>query len=130
MKTTKGFRWVLALGVVALGVALVLGPNLFWLARSSVRIENRDVVDLTRLSYQACSQSFPIERLEAGESVFRVLSACGDDSLVILSEGIEVCVLYVEGDMTHVRAHLTSPREGECSYGSPPFAPLLIFELF
>ena len=108
--------------------AALIAPNAFWLARSTLRIENRGLAPVSSVVLQACSQSFRLGRLAPGSAVFRVLPKCGDDTLIISSGSAQVCTLYVEGSLYHIRAWFSSPGDGDCEYGSPPFSPLLLSE--
>ncbi|MHC4991928.1 MAG: hypothetical protein ACYTGC_13205 [Planctomycetota bacterium] len=120
-------RKAACIGIAVL--ALLLGPNAFWLARSTVRIENRSSAPVPSVVLAACSLELDLGTLSAGSSVLRVLPQCGDDTLVVSSGDAEVCRLYVEGSLYHVRAWFSSPDEGDCGYGSPPFSPLLVLQL-
>jgi hypothetical protein len=115
------------IGVVV--AAVIIGPNAFWLARSTVRIENRGSARVPSVVLAACSETLQLGPLPAGSSVFRVLPQCGDDTLVISSGLAQVCRLYVEGSLYHVQAWFSSPDEGDCEYDSPPFSPLLVSQL-
>ena len=109
--------------------AILIGPNAFWLARSTVRIENRGSTHVPSVVLAACSETLQLGPLRAGSSVFRVLPQCGDDTLVISSSLAQVCRLYVEGSLYHVQAWFLAPDEGDCEYDSPPFWPLLLSQL-
>lgn len=111
-------------------VALVVAPNALWFARSTIRVENRGPDAVESLTLSACSTSREIGPLAAGASSFHVLPACGDDTAVISIGNAQLCVLYVEGSLYHVKAWVSSTIRGHCEYGSPPFAPLLITQLW
>jgi len=101
--------------VLALAL-LVASFNLLWLAGSTVRIENTTLQPLDRVAYFACGEDHEIGRLEAGETVFRWLPACGDDSLEIVIDESRHCRIYVEGEMYHVEAAIRSPDRVDCAY--------------
>ena len=82
------------------------------------------------LVLEACAEKQALGSLAAGSAVFRVLPQCGDDSLAISSGSQEVCRIYVEGDLYHIHAWFSSPTKGDCAYGSPPFSPLLVSQLW
>jgi hypothetical protein len=112
-----------------LGMAALFAPNAFWLFRSTVRIENRGAETAPAVVYTACATPVALGPLPAGASRFRVLPQCGDDSLVVVSAAGEVCRIYVEGELYHVRVWFASPGSGGCEYTTPPFSPLLVREL-
>lgn len=120
-------RW-LGLGTVA--AVLAVAPNLLWLVRSTVRVENTGSDVVSGVVLEACSRARPLGPLEPGASVLRVLPRCGDDTLVLSTAAGESCGLYVEPGMYHVRASIATSGEPGCEYGgSPPFTPLLLIEL-
>jgi hypothetical protein len=115
---------------IAIGLAaLVIAPNALWLSRSTVRIENRSALAVESVALEACSQRVELGDLAAGASVFRLLPRCGDDTLIVSARASAICMLYVEGDLYHVRAWFSTAESGDCEYGSPPFSPLLLAEL-
>lgn len=111
---------------------MLFGPNLIWLNRSTVRIENQASSPVENIVVVSCDRPKSLGRLSAGESRFEVFQKCGDDTLEIRTgEHPTNCRFYVEGDMFHVQVRVISPTTADCSYsGVLPFWPLLIFELF
>ncbi len=119
----------LVLGLVGVMV-LILGPNLLWLNRSTVRIENRSGQPIHDVVLFACSEPKSLGTLTVGVLRFEFLPNCGDDTLEIRA-GTQPseCRLYVEGDLYHVRAWFSSATTADCTYGgAPPFTPLLLIE--
>lgn len=117
--------------LMLIGLAVfVLGPNLLWLNRSTVRVENRSGKLIHDVVLFACSTPKSLGPLAAGASRFEILPKCGDDTLEIRAGLAPTdCHTYVEGDMYHVRAWFPSPTTANCTYGgSPPFTPLLLTE--
>jgi hypothetical protein len=112
-------------------IILLIGPNLLWLNRSTIRIENRSAQRIEDVVLYACSQPRSLGPLAPGSSRFHVLPKCGDDSLEVRSGLTSTsCRIYVEGEMYHIRAWFSSPTTGDCTYGGmPPFSPLLLTEL-
>lgn len=121
----------IVLSVVAM-IVLLVSPNLLWLNRSTVRIENRSSELIEDAVLFACEKPISLGRLAPGASRFEFLPKCGDDSLEIRAGLMATnCRLYVEGDLYHVRAWFSSPTTGDCTYGGmPPITPLLLTELF
>jgi hypothetical protein len=118
---------------ILLGLLVTLvGPNLLWLSRSTIRIENRSTQPVENVVLFACDKPINLGLLSAGASRFQVLPSCGDDSLEVRAgEMPSNCRMYVEGDLYHVQAWFTSSTSAECSYGRMiPFWPFLIVELF
>lgn len=118
------------LGLVVATAAIAVSPNLLWLVRSTVRIENRGPSAVSELVLEACSESLRLGELGPGDSVLRILPRCGDDTFVMSTGTHEGCTLYVEESMYHVRAWISPSGEPGCDYGgSTPFTPLLLLEL-
>ncbi len=106
---------------------LILAVNLAWLATSTVRIHNASGRALDGVGYTACSTDHVIGALGPGESAFRLLEACGDDTLDILIGESRFCRLYVEGELYHVDAKIIAPNRVECEYDDP-FSGLLVLK--
>lgn len=102
-------------GVILL-LLFALGPNLAWFVTSTIRIDNASAQRLDAVGYMACGRDHAIGSLRPGESVFRLLPACGDDTLEILVGDARYCRIYVEGEMYHVDAAIRTPRQVECAY--------------
>ncbi len=113
---------------------VVVGPNLVWLARSTVYVENRGNSLVEQVSVFACDEEIEIGDMEAGESRVRLLPECGDSQLSVSSNlrGVEhqTCSVPVEASMTHVDAWFDSPLHGSCSFGEPLLSPLLVTRLW
>lgn len=100
------------------GIALLFSVvmlNLIWLATSTVRIHNASPDTITDVAYSACDTRHTIGWLASGESVFRLLQACGDDTLSIYIGNKEFCRTYVEGELYHVDAELLAGPTDESS---------------
>ena len=114
---------------IAISIALVaVGLNLLWLTASTVRIENQSSEIFARVAFSACGRDHEIGRLAPGESVFRLLPACGDDTLEILRDEARHCRIYVEGELYHVDAAIRSREHVDCAYDHL-FASLLVGKL-
>ena len=119
--------------IAAAGLAcLLVGPNLFWLSRSTARVENRAAQAAAPVVMLACGKETSLGSIAPGASRFVVLPKCGDDTLEIrVGAQPARCRTYIEGEMYHVRARLTSSTTADCAYsGMPPFSPVLLLELF
>jgi hypothetical protein len=118
------------LAVLLVLAALLLLPNLVWLERSTLRIENRSPDPIAAVRLRACGEIYEVGSLEAGEAYAGFLPACGDDSLTVMAPAASaenaVCTIYVEGDMYHVDVWFTSPTTGDCAYDFPPFSALFV----
>ena len=101
---------------IAALLLLTVMPNLVWLATSTVRIHNASDKPIPAVAYRACEATHRIGALRPGESRFRFLEACGDDSLEILIDDAKFCRIYVEGELYHVDAAITAIDAVECSY--------------
>ena len=112
-------------------LAAVLGGiaalNLIWLATSSMRIENASDRPLDAIAFSACETVHTVGTLAPGESVFRFLEACGDDTLEIRLGGNRFCQTYVEGELYHVVVELRSTTDVRCRY-EDAFSTLLVRE--
>ena len=119
-------RWrvLLFLGVLVL---ILWSPNLLWLARSTLFVENRSTRPLTDVRLALCDASFSLGELKLGESRFRTLPSCGDASLSVNAGERELCRTYVEGDMYHVDV-VAAEREIACDVRFPPFSPLFLIK--
>ena len=107
------FRTAVAVAIVTL---LLLAPNLIWLGTSTVRIENVSDLPLGAVGYSACETTHSVGRLAPGQSVFRFLEACGDDTLEILIGDERFCRTYVEGELYHVDATIEGVGAVQCGY--------------
>ena len=97
-------------------IVLLLAPNLIWLATSTVRIENASDLPRDAVRYSACETTHDVGRLAPGQSVFRFLEACGDDTLEILVGDAPFCQTYVEGELYHVDATIEDISTVQCGY--------------
>lgn len=94
----------------------LIGPNLIWLAASTVRIHNGAGQRISSVAYVACEKVHPIGELEPDESIFRFLPKCGDDTLEILVATDRFCRSYVEGELYHLDATITAGPAVTCGY--------------
>ncbi len=115
--------WFLALPV------LLLVPNLVWLGTSTVRIHNASNQTVPAVAYVACEMIHSAGALRPGESLFRFLPACGDDTLEILVGDSRFCQTYVEGELYHVDATINAMDAVSCAYDNP-FSSLFIEKAF
>ena len=113
------------LGLTMALLALLLAPNLVWLARSTVRIENTSAHAIDAVAYVACDTTHAVGTLGAGQSVFRLLPACGDDTLEIVIGDSKISQLYVEGELYHVDVSISGADEAVCHYADP-FSSLFV----
>jgi len=113
------------LGAVVTLMLLTITPNLVWLATSSVRIHNISNQPISAVAYTACEKTFLIGNLLPGQSAFRFLEDCGDDTLKILIGNSRFCQTYVEGELYHIDATIKAPRDVVCSHDDL-FSSLLI----
>lgn len=116
-------------------VALVIwGPNLVWLRRSTVYVENRSDSTVEAVRIFACDEAIELGDLEWGESRLRLIPECGGNTLSVTMRfhGVEyqACSAPVDASMTHVEAWLDSPTRGGCDYGEPLLSPLLLTRLW
>lgn len=122
------------LAFVAVVLLVVVGPNLVWLGRSTVYVENRGDSLVEQVSVFACEDAIELGDMEAGESRVQLLPECGDTTLSVSSNlrGVErqTCSVPVDSSMTHVDAWFDSPRKGGCSLGEPLLSPLLVTRLW
>lgn len=93
--------------VLAIVLLLLIAPNLLWLGISSVRIHNASTSPIEGIGYIACEETHSVGTLRAGQSVFRRLPACGEDTLEVLIMASRFCQSYVEGALS--------------SYTKPPY---------
>jgi len=120
-------RRILAL---ALSIALfAIALNLLWLATSTLRIENATGKSLEAVAFSACGRVQQVGSLAPGDSVFRLLPACGDDTLEILLDDASFCRIYVEGELYHVDAVIHSRQRVDCTYDHL-FSGLFVAKLF
>lgn len=108
-------------------ILLLVLPNLIWLQTSTLRIKNASAWTTYSLEFEACGERHAVGGLESGQSTFRFLESCGDDTLTILHEGAAACQLYVEGELYHVDA-VVEAGVVECSYDDP-LSTLFVLEL-
>jgi len=113
------------LGVVVTFLILIIIPNLVWLATSSVRIHNFSNQPISAVAYSACETTHAIGNLAPGQSTFRFLEACGDDTLEILIGSSRFCRTYVEGELYHIDVTIKAHNDVGCSYDHL-FSSLLI----
>jgi hypothetical protein len=122
------------LAFVAAVVLLVWAPNLVWLRRSTVYVENRSDSTVEAVRVFACDESIELGDLEWGESRLRLIPECGDTTLSVSTRfhGVEhqTCSASVDASMTHVEAWFDSPTKGGCDYGEPLLSPLLLTRLW
>jgi hypothetical protein len=84
-----------------------------------VRIHNASSEPIPGVAYLACETIHSVGTLKSGESLFRFLQACGDDTLEILIGDSRFCQIYVEGELYHVDATLSAVDTVGCKYGDP-----------
>jgi hypothetical protein len=111
-------------------LAAAVAPNVLWLERSTVAIENRSNERIGDVELRVCASVLRVARLDPGGSQLLVLPKCGESTLVVVSGasggGAESCKHYVESKMYHVDVWFDAARQAHCAYGYPPFAPLLL----
>ena len=95
---------------------ILIAPNLIWLCTSTVRIENASKFSIYAVAYKACERTHSLGTLQPSRSVFRLLEACGDDTLEILVQDSNFCQTYVEGELYHVDATISAADVVECEY--------------
>ena len=95
---------------------ILIAPNLIWLCTSTIRIENASESPIYAVAYKACERTHSLKTLQPRQSVFRLLEACGDDTLEILVQDSNFCQTYVEGELYHVDATISTADEVECEY--------------
>ena len=95
---------------------ILIGPNLIWLGTSTVRIENVSKFPIDKIAYKACERIHFVGTLQPRQSVFRFLENCGDDTLEILVQDFKFCQIYVEGELYHVDATISTPDDVDCEY--------------
>jgi len=117
------------LGAIVTLLILMITPNLVWLATSSVKIHNISNQTISAVAYSACEKTLPIETLLPGQSIFRFLEACGDDTLEILIGSSRFCQTYVEGELYHVDVVIKTQNDVDCNYDDL-FSSLLIKKAF
>jgi len=104
--------------IISLAAIIVL-PNLAWLATSTLRIENRSHKDLWDTGYRACETKFHLGPLAAGARKLAFLPSCGDDTLTIVIGKNPICQVYVEGELYHIDVEVHSPSKVICEYDDP-----------
>jgi len=119
--------------IVILVLVLALGPNLLWLGRSTVRVENRGSAPVEAVRLEVCETTLALGRLAPGEARFELLPRCGETTLAVAAGSdlmrARVCETSVESQLNHVDAWFNTPTKGDCAYSPPPFSDLLILEL-
>lgn len=105
-------------GVIAL-LLIIAAPNLIWLGTSTVRIHNTSNQAIPAVAYLACERIHAIGSLKPQESIFRLLPACGDDTLEILVGDARFCQTYVEGELYHIDVTLSAADAVGCQYDGP-----------
>lgn len=102
-------------GAIAL-LILVVAPNLIWLGTSTLRVQNGSNQPISAVGFLACETTHTIGTLQPDESIFRVLEACGEDTVEIVVGDSRFCQMYVEGEIYHVDALITAIDAVACSY--------------
>ncbi|MEM7097975.1 MAG: hypothetical protein AAF541_06925 [Pseudomonadota bacterium] len=80
---------------------------------------------MSDVAYTVCDVRYEVRDLAPKESVFRILDACGDDTLKVHVREAEVCQTYIEGELYHIDARIVSANRIHCSYDDL-FSTLLI----
>lgn len=114
-----------------LGAVVILvfaAPNILWLSRSTLFVENRSAEPLADVRFTLCEESFSLGALESGGSRFRLLPSCGDASLSVRVGTVELCRAYVEGDMYHVDVVFEPSAGGTCDVRLAPFSPVFLIK--
>ena len=106
-------RYLAALTILLFAI---IAPNLIWLATSTVRIENSTGATLDSVSYRACEKTHRLGTFPPDEAELHFLEACGDDTLEIVLGKTGHCQIYVEGELYHVDATISSRSAVECEY--------------
>lgn len=114
---------------VVCSVLLLLVPNLLWLGTSTVRVHNSSNQDISGLGYMACERTHVTGHLRPGESVFRILEGCGDDTLEIAVGGHRFCRTYVEDELYHVDVTFNAETSVTCEY-EDPLSSLFVVKVF
>lgn len=107
---TRYVGWAIAL------LFVTVAPNLIWLGTSTVRIHNASNQPIAGVAYLACEKIHFVGTLRPGGSLFRLLPACGDDTLEILIGDSRFCQTYVEGELYHVDATVSALDTVGCHY--------------
>ena len=106
-------RYAISAAVILLAI---LAPNLVWLGTSTVGIQNISGTTVDAVAYSACEKTHTVGTLRPGQSVFRFLEACGDDTLEIIVGDSKYCQTYVEGELYHVDAAIDGNAVVSCTY--------------
>ena len=104
------------IGILFVLLVMLVAPNFIWLGTSTVRVHNSSNATIDRVGYSACETLHVVGSLGPGESVFRFLEACGDDTLEILIGESAYCQSYVEGELYHVDAIIGDDGDVRCRY--------------
>ncbi len=104
------------IGISFVLLAVLVAPNLIWLGTSTVRVHNSSGATIYKVGYSACETVHVVGSLDPGESVFRFLEACGDDTLEILIGDSAYCQSYVEGELYHVDATIGGDDDVRCRH--------------
>ena len=102
--------WVIAIFFV------LLTPNLIWFGTSTLRIQNISDSSIDSIAYLVCETVHPVGSLDPHQFIFRLLPACGDDTLEIVIGGGKHCQTYVEGELYHVDAEINGADSVSCRY--------------
>lgn len=102
--------WVFAI------LFILLAPNLLWLGTSTLRIQNVSDLPIDSIAYMVCETIYPVGTLASHQSIFRFLPACGDDTLEIVMGETKFCQMYVEGELYHVDATISTIDSVRCTY--------------
>ncbi len=107
-------------------ILLLAAPNLLWLSRSTLFVENRSDEPLADVRFTVCEESFSLGALDSGGSRFRLFPSCGDASLSVSVGATELCRAYVEGDMYHMDVVFEPLTGGTCDVRLAPFSPVFL----
>ena len=95
---------------------ILLAPNLLWLGTSTLRIQNVSNASIDSIAYLACETVHPVGTLAPHQSIFRFLSACGEDTIEVVIGDAKFCQMYVEGELYHVDAAIDAVDHVSCTY--------------
>ena len=101
---------------IAIILFLLIAPNLIWLGTSTVRIHNASASPIEEIAYIACATTHSVGTLRPGQSIFRLLESCGEDTLEIVIADSRFCQSYLEGDLYHVDASIDATDSVRCGY--------------
>lgn len=112
-------------GWAVAGLFVVFSPNLLWLGTSTLKIHNDSRAPIDSIAYQACGTLHAVGKLPSHEFTFRFLPVCGDDTLEIMIGQGKFCQTYIEGELYHVDAVISSVDTVSCTYDDV-FSSLLV----